>query len=134
MDEGVKAKWATYSDDIREKLISLRMLVFEVSEEEGLGLVQESLKWGEASYSVKGGSPIRFDWKEKTPDQIFMYVHCNTRLASTYRDLYASMINVDGKRAVAFKLEDDLPKNILRDCISMALNYHKIKHLPLLGR
>ncbi|WP_420547014.1 DUF1801 domain-containing protein [Curvivirga sp.] len=134
MDKAIETKWASYSDEVREKLLGLRALVFEVAKEEELGQVQESLKWGEASYTVEGGSPFRFDWKEKTPDFVFMYVICNSRLAETYRELYGSKLNVDGKRAIALPMSDALPVRILKDCISMAMKYHKIKHLPLLGR
>ncbi|MTI11236.1 DUF1801 domain-containing protein [Curvivirga aplysinae] len=134
MNDGVKSKWEGYSPEVREKLFVLRGLVYEVAKEDGLGPVQESLKWGEASYAVKGGSPIRFDWKEKTPDFIFMYVICNSRLAETYRELYGAKLNVEGKRAVAFNINNDLPLEIVKDCISLALKYHQIKHLPLLGK
>jgi hypothetical protein len=43
-----------------------------------------------------------------------------------------------GKREMIFQLSQlekgGLPMSELKDCLSMALRYHDIKHLPLLGQ
>ncbi len=37
------------------------------------------------------------------------------------------------QRNRVFKVEDDIPKVELKKCITAALTYHKVKHLPSLG-
>ncbi len=133
MNPDVEAKLSGYPARARTQLLGIRKMILDVAESENLGTVQETLKWGEPSYAVKGGSPIRMDWKEGRADKICLYVNCNTRLIETYRELYSDCLKYEGKRAVVLGLDEALPKEILKNCISMALNYHKIKHLPLLG-
>ncbi|GAL29947.1 hypothetical protein JCM19239_1638 [Vibrio variabilis] len=45
-------------DNARTRLEELRALILSFAVELSLGEVEESLKWGEPSYSVKSGSPI----------------------------------------------------------------------------
>lgn len=132
MDPAVKKKFESYPREIRLKMLALRQLVFEVADELSLGKVDESLKWGEPSYSVKGASPFRMDWKVKT-NHLAVYFVCTTKLVDTFRELYSDVLSFEGNRAVVFKLENEIPTSELKHCISLALQYHKIKHLPLLG-
>ena len=39
----------------------------------------------------------------------------------------------DGNRAIVFDKSDKLPSTELKHCISLALTYHSVKHLPMLG-
>lgn len=57
-----------YPEPMRNKLLFLRQLILETGAEiEGLGRLEETLKWGEASYITKGGSTIRLGWKRAKP-------------------------------------------------------------------
>jgi hypothetical protein len=67
----VKEKFDSYPEHIKPLILYLRELVFCIAEDLDAGKVEESLKWGEPSYQVKGGSPVRMDWKEKYPITIF---------------------------------------------------------------
>jgi len=112
----------------------LRQLVFDAaSETDGVGEVEETLKWGEPSYLVKGGSTIRMDWKNKNPDQYAVYFNCKTSLIETFRELYGDKFNFEGNRAIIFSDHDPIPDEVLKHCFSLSLTYHKIKNLPLLG-
>lgn len=123
-----------YPPSMRKKLMDLRKLVFEAaSETDGVGELEETLKWGEPSYLVRGGSTIRIDWKEKHPDQYAMYFQCQTKLVDTFRELYGDRLKFDGNRAIVFRREDPVPSKILKHCIALSLTYHSRKHLPLLG-
>ena len=133
MNAMVKAKFESYPDDVREHLVQLRTLVMRVAAEENLGEVEESLKWGQLSYRTKNGSPLRIDWKSKSPNEYAMYFVCSTRLVETFRELYQDSLQFEGNREITFTLEQILPEQEVRQCVSMALNYHKVKHLPLLG-
>jgi Domain of unknown function (DU1801) len=123
-----------YPKEIRPKLLRLRQLVLDTAAEtEGVDKLEETLKWGEPSYLTKKGSTIRMDWKKKTPDQYAMYFKCTSKLVSTFKILYSDKFTFEGSRAIVFKLADEIPVSTLKHCISLALTYHRIKQLPMLG-
>ena len=123
-----------YPDKIREKLMLLRQLVFETASEiDDVGEVEETLKWGEPSYLVKGGSTIRMDWKKSKPTQFAMYFHCKTKLVDTFKELYNNKLKFEGNRAIIFGENDQIPVDELKHCIYLSLTYHSKKHLPMLG-
>ncbi len=123
-----------YPESIRKKLMQLRQLVLDTaSETEGIKEVEETLKWGEPSYLVKGGSTIRMDWKESKPNEYALYFNCKTKLADTFKELYSNKLNIEGNRAIIFNEKDEIPIKEIKHCISLALTYHSIKHLPMLG-
>ena len=124
----------SYPEPIRKKMMRLRQLVLDTAlETEGVDALEETLKWGEPSYLTKGGSTIRMDWKDRTPDQYAMCFNCNTSLVNTFKAVYGDMFTFEGNRAIVLGEIDDLPVNALKHCISLALTYHRVKHLPSLG-
>ena len=133
MKAEVKDKFESYPRHIKPIILQLRELVFSVAEELDLGEIDETLKWGEPSYQVKNGSPIRMDWKPKTPNQYFLFFHCQTKLVDTFRELYSEALELEGNRAIVLYANKDLPKKVIRHCIELAMTYKSIKHLPLLG-
>lgn len=123
-----------YPERLRQKLLFLRQLILETaSETEGVGAVEETLKWGEPSYVSKGGSTVRMDWKEKNPHQYAMYFHCKTKLVDTFKELYSDKFRFEGNRAIVFHEGDEIPIEELKHCIALSLTYHSRKHLPMLG-
>ncbi|TOQ38941.1 hypothetical protein CGG98_21345, partial [Vibrio parahaemolyticus] len=80
MDKVVKDRFDEYPDNARVRLEELRNIVFQVASELELGKVDETLKWGEPSYSVKTGSPLRIDWKLKSPNSYYVFFNCQTKL------------------------------------------------------
>lgn len=133
MNDEVEKKLGAYPDHIKAKLLEVRVLILSVISDCGLGEYQETLKWGEPSYLVDGGSTIRFDWKEKDHDHIFVFFNCNTKLVDTFKELYSEDLEFDGDRAIVLKHSEPLPVDELRHCIELSLRYKSIKHLPLLG-
>lgn len=133
MKPEVQAKFATYPAEAQRQLEAVRGLIFSVAEENDLGAVEESLKWGEASYLVKGGTTIRMDWKSKDPGAIKVYFHCQTKLIETFREIYRDEFEYEGKRAIVVPLGAAVKEGPLGHCLQMALKYHSLKHHPLLG-
>ncbi len=133
MDELVKQKFDAYPNDVRLKLMEIRKAIYEVAAEIDIEEVNETLKWGEPSYLVKGGSTVRIDWKPKHPERIQVCFHCQTKLIDTYKEIYSDTFSFEGNRAILLPLSENLPVQELKHCLSMSLRYHKIKHLPLLG-
>ncbi len=129
----VQLKFKSYPKAIAPKLNYLRALILEAANESNIEELEETLKWGEPSYLAKKGSTLRMDWKAKTPNQYAMYFKCTSKLVETIREVYGDRFNYEKNRAIIFNLEDDVPKKELKECIRLALNYHSLKHLPLLG-
>ena len=123
-----------YPEPMRKKMLHLRQIVLDTaSETEGGDALEETLKWGEPSYLTRGGSTIRMDWKARAPNQYAMYFNCNTSLIATFKDVYGDVFTFEGNRAIVFGETDELPVTELKHCVSLALTYHRVKHLPLLG-
>jgi hypothetical protein len=133
MKPEVQEKFDNYPNHIKPLLLQVRELIFSIAEELNLGEVDETLKWGEPSYQVKSGSPIRIDWKANSPNQYFLFFHCQTKLIDTFRELYSEVFEFEGNRAIVFHINQKIPINALTHCMKMAMNYKKLRHLPLLG-
>lgn len=125
---------STYPPAAQAKIRALRSLVMQVACEQNFGVVIEAIKWGELSFSVKSGSPFRMAWKAKTPTNYHLYFHCQTKLVDTFRVLFSDELQFEGNRAIALKLEEDMPAALLYRCIAIAMDYKNLKNLPLLGQ
>lgn len=133
-DPKVEDVFADYPEVIKPKMLFLRKLIIETAEEiEDIDKLEETLKWGEPSYLTKNGSTLRIDWKEKKPDQYAMYFKCTSKLVPTFQLVFGDSFSYETTRAIVFKLDEKLPIDDLKKCITMTLQYHKVKNLPLLG-
>jgi hypothetical protein len=133
MEKDVQDKLAVYPEDVRPSLMRLRELILQVAQELELGDITENLKWVEPSYSVNTASPIRMDWKPKNPQHYGLFFHCQTKLIDTFRELYSDTLAFEGNRAIILTINGPFPEPQLKHCITLALTYRNIKHLPLLG-
>ena len=123
-----------YPRKASNRLGELRSLIIEAAKEtEGVSKLVETTKWGEPSYITKVGSTVRMDWKERTPDKYYLYFVCSTSLVSTFRVMIGEELEYEGNRAIVLNLNEPLPTEALKRCISLGLRYHKVEHLPLLG-
>ncbi len=123
-----------YPAGIRLKMLTLRQLILDTAEENDyVGSIEETLKWGEPAYLSRHGSTVRIGWKPSRPEQYALYFNCKTRLVETFREIYNGTFNFEGNRAILLGINEPLPVNELKHCILLAFNYHKIKQLPLLG-
>ena len=130
----VRAKFRGYPPALRTKMLRLRRLIVETAREHNLlNTLSESLKWGEPSYLAKGGSAIRIDWKPATPDRYAMYFQCQSSLVATFREIHGSAFEFETNRAIVFRRSGAIAVKPLKHCISLALRYHRLKHLALLG-
>jgi hypothetical protein len=128
----VAAVFADFPEPIRDRLLELRELVISTADEtEGVTGFAEALRWGEPSFVTKSGSTVRMN--QKSPTEYALYFNCQSKLVDTFRELFPTTFRFEGNRALVFTLEDPLPQDELRMCLSIALTYHKRKHLNLLG-
>jgi len=126
----VAKTFESYPSHMRNKLLALRELIYQIAAEtEGVGTIEETLKWGEPAYltSNKSGSTIRLAWKKSTPTQYALYFHCQTNLIETFRTLFPSEFKFEGNRAIVFDEADIVPTDSVSFCIAAALTYHRRK-------
>src|SRR6185312_13252073 len=119
-----------YPRPVRAKLLGLRKLIFDTAKKtEGVGAVEEALKWGQPSYLTpesKSGSTIRIDQVKAVPGQYAVYFHCQTNLVDTFRELYPEL-KYSGNRAILLDASEKVPEPALRHCVALALTYHARK-------
>ena len=123
----VDAVFGAYPKPVKAKLLALRRLIFDTADTtEGVGALEEALKWGQPSYLTResgSGSTIRIDRVKPTADQYAVYFHCQTNLVETFRELYPEL-SYGGNRAILLDAGDKLPEAALRHCVALALTYH----------
>lgn len=122
----VQTVFDNYPPKLQKKLLALRQLVISTAASTtGVGLLTETLKWGEPAYLTpsKTGSTVRIGCA-KDPTSYAIYFNCNTTLVDTYRSMFPHTFKFQGNRALVFDLKDPLPTKELAFCIAMALTYH----------
>jgi hypothetical protein len=133
IDQNVANVFKSYPPAMRRKLLNIRKLIFEVAKQENIDTLEECLKWGEPAYVAKGGSTVRINWKSSSPTQFFIYFNCKTKLVDTFKEVYGDSFSYEGNRAIVLNDQEEIPLLPLKHCIALSLNYHRIKHLPMLG-
>jgi hypothetical protein len=129
-DAAVAAVFDAYPKPLKSKLLALRRLILETARTtEGVGAIEEALKWGQASYLTSetgSSSTVRIDRVKSAANQVAVYFHCQTDLVETFRELYPEL-NYGGNRSILLDAADALPENALRHCVALALTYHLSK-------
>ena len=114
----------------KPRLLALRRLIFDTADTtEGVGALEETLKWGQPSYLTtesKSGSTIRIDQVKAEAGRYAVYFHCQTDLVETFRELYPDL-RYGGNRSILLDAGEKLPEKALRHCIALALTYHARK-------
>ena len=127
-DPEVAAAFDAVPPKLRRKLLALRKLILETAAAtEGVGEIEETLKWGEPAYltsETKSGSTIRIDWKARDPDRYAMYFHCQTPLVADFRERFGDVLRCEGNRSIVFEKDEAVPARELSACIAAALTYH----------
>jgi hypothetical protein len=128
VDREVERVLTGYAKPMQAKLRALRKLILDTAAAtDGVGEIEETLKWGQPSYLTKSksGTTIRIDRHGASGYALF--VNCQTNLIDTFREHYPRQFKFDGKRAIVFDLKDKLPQAALSHCIALALTYHQRK-------
>ena len=69
---------------------------------EGIGELEETLKWGEPSYLTpksKSGSTIRIAWKESQKEQYSIFFKCTANLVPAFQEKFPDIFNFGGTRS-----------------------------------
>lgn len=130
-DPVVEAVFNASPAPLRKRLLALRRMIFEVAATtEGVGELEETLKWGEPAYltpASKSGSTIRMAPKKASNTQYALYFNCQTTLVDTFRTLFPTEFSYEGNRSIVFNTSTKVPVQALKFCIAMALTYHRNK-------
>ena len=130
-DRNVAKVFDAYPDAVRAKLLTLRAMILETAAKlDGVGPLEETLKWGQPSYLTVqsgSGSTIRIDRVKADDDRVAMYFHCQTDLVATFRELYPAQMEYGGNRSILFDAAARIPEKALRHCIGLALTYRARK-------
>lgn len=122
----VDAVFKAYPQPARAKLLALRRLILDTARStDGVGRIEEALKWGQPSYltpETKSGSTVRIDHVEGK--QVAIYFHCQTDLVATFRELYPDKWSYGGNRCILLGADDKIDDAALRHCVALALTYH----------
>jgi hypothetical protein len=124
----VDAVFSSYPKPVKTKLLALRRLILDTAATtEGVGKVEETLKWGQPSYltpETKSGSTIRIDRIKSSASQYAVYFHCQTDLVETFRELYPNEFTYVGNRSIVLDADKKIAESALRHCVALALTYH----------
>lgn len=126
--DDVAAVFETYPPVLRQRLLALRQLILDTAAAtEGVGKIEEALRWGEPSYltpETKSGSTIRLNRVKGRDDRYAIFFKCTTSLVETFRQLYPDRFAYSGNRAIEFDVGETVPAGELSHCIALALRYH----------
>ena len=126
LPEDIAAAFAGVPSGPRKTLLAMRRLIFSVAaDNEGVGTVVESLKWGQPSYHTvrpKSGSPIRLGLSKDLRPALFC--HCQTSLVAEFRDQFGQDFDFEGNRALVLKGYEVRADSPLHHCLTRALTYH----------
>lgn len=115
-------------------MLALRRMIFETAAATaGVGLLYETLRWGQPAYVASetgSGTTLRID-RVRASDNIALYCHCQTDLMATYRELYPKRFRYQGNRALLVDGDPAPEAEALRHCIALALTYHLRKRAPI---
>ncbi len=131
-DPAVAQAFDAFAPAVRKRLLALRDLIRSVAAAtEGVGEIEETLKWGEPAYLTaqsRSGSTIRLGSPKTQPGHCALYFNCNTNLVDTFRSLFPVGLQFEGNRAIVLAPDAKIDKPALALCIGAALTYHRDKN------
>ncbi|WP_370153284.1 DUF1801 domain-containing protein [Ferrovibrio sp.] len=126
----ITAALACHPAPVRRRLLQIRALIYAVAAEtEGVGVLTETLKWGEPAYLTASGSgtTIRLGATRAAPDRCAVFVNCQTSLIDGFRAQFGDLFGYEGNRALLIPATGRLPAVPLSLCLRAALTYHQQK-------
>lgn len=111
----------------RTRLLEIRALILAAANASQTAPLTETLKWGQPAYlpARKHGTTIRLGMAN--PETCALYVHCQTTLIDSYRQLFPTEFQYQSTRAVLVPISGDFPAAALQQIAAMALTYHRDK-------
>lgn len=127
----IAAGFAHHPAPVRKRLLQIRKLIFAVAAEtDGVGVLTETLKWGEPAYLTAAsgsGTTIRLGATKSAPDRCAVFVNCQTSLIDGFRAQFGDLFGYEGSRALLTPATGPLPAVPLSLCLRAALTWHRRK-------
>ena len=124
----VESVFDSYPKPLRKRLDRVRALIFEVATEtEGVGPLEETLKWGSPSYltsDTQSGTTVRIDRIGWQKEKYGIFVHCQSGVLDQFRAAFGREFDYDGNRGLVLDSKNELPEEAVRHFIWLALTYH----------
>ncbi|MDA8747069.1 DUF1801 domain-containing protein [Litoreibacter sp.] len=93
-------------------------LILKEAKRLNVGPVTETLKWGQPSYAVRNGTPLRLGLLAESPA---LFVHCQTDIIENARALIGGVAEFSGNRALILGGDPRAETHV----ICAALIYHQ---------
>lgn len=126
-DPNIRKVFDAFPDSERAGLFALRALILETARDmPEMGPLEETLKWGQPSYSTPGskaGTPLRIGVPKTGGFAI--YAHCQTSVISDFANRFPGDYSIEGNRAVHFRTKKDIRPEKLHFLVKHALTYHQ---------
>ena len=127
-----------YPRPVAVKLMNLRRLILETASAIPIiQRVEETLRWGEPSYVVvpaRLGSTVRIDWKAAREHEYAMFFKCTANIVPSFKERFGGVFNFGGNRSIVFGVKEKVPERELKQCVALALTYHRNKHMSTSAR
>lgn len=131
MPAEVAAVFRSCPAKLRPALLALRRLILKTAAKtEGVGAIEETLKWGQPSYLTSessSGSTIRIDRIKNSDEKYALYFHCQSGLVPAFREFYPKKFVYEGNRAILLDTKKKPDEKALAHCIALALTHHARK-------
>ena len=117
-------------DRARARLVEMRAAIYQAAEAADVSPLQETLKWGEPAYlpqKPRVGTTLRIGWSPKRPDEVSLYVPCQTTLVDVYRARFPDEFRYEGNRGVHLSAAGPYAEAAFEQLASLALTYHRDK-------
>lgn len=126
-DLTIAAAYKGFPVPVRSKLLQIRQLILELATEtEGVGPIEETLKWGVPSYLTNesgSGTTLRLA-PASNGEEFGVYVHCQTSLVKDFKKSHPKAFRYSGTRALMFGTSEKIDKADLEKFVKAALTYH----------
>ncbi|MEO1454429.1 MAG: DUF1801 domain-containing protein [Pseudomonadota bacterium] len=124
ISQPVHAAMSDWPADLRAQAERVRAMIYEVAAETGSAPVEETLKWGQPSFSNgKAGTPLRLGYVPGDTLPLRLLVHCSTTLIDQCRTRFGEL-TYETNRAICLSDTAPLPETELKACIALAQDYH----------
>ena len=120
----IKLAFDAFDPSHRTMMLALRDLIFKTAASLPVGRIEESLKWGQPSYTTpdtRAATPIRLAVTKF--DRVAMLTHCQSTVMSDFRALAPPELQFDGNRALHLDPTIAVPIDKITPLIRAALTY-----------
>jgi len=130
MSPEIREAFENYSPENRTVLKAARAMILRAADDNpDIGLLTETLKWGEPAYltqATKAGSTLRLG-QTRQDSRPALFVNCHTTLVDQFRQLYPDTFDYRDNRALVIPAKLNGKADALIHCIALTLTYHKRK-------